>query len=196
MEEIMNKKLKGTKTEQNLINSFAGEAQARNRYTYYSKIAKDEGYEQIAEIFLSTSENELEHAKLFYKHLANNPLGHVDAFYPYEIGTTEDNLISAISGETEEFDVLYKEAEQIAKDEGFEAIANTFHNVRNSEEHHAKRYKELLKNLKEGTLFLKNLEEMWICRKCGYVHRGKSAPEHCPNCLHPQGYFQLLCEKY
>lgn len=141
----MNKKLKGTKTEQNLINSFAGEAQARNRYTYYSKIAKDEGYEQIAEIFLSTSENELEHAKLFYKHLANNPLGHVDAFYPYEIGTTEDNLISAISGETEEFDVLYKEAEQIAKDEGFEAIANTFHNVRNSEEHHAKRYKELLK---------------------------------------------------
>ncbi|RAI14525.1 MAG: rubrerythrin family protein [Candidatus Melainabacteria bacterium] len=192
----MNKKLKGTKTEQNLINSFAGEAQARNRYTYYSKIAKDEGYEQIAEIFLSTSENELEHAKLFYKHLANNPLGHVDAFYPYEIGTTEDNLISAISGETEEFDVLYKEAEQIAKDEGFEAIANTFHNVRNSEEHHAKRYKELLKNLKEGTLFSKNSEEMWICRKCGYVHRGKSAPEHCPNCLHPQGYFQLLCEKY
>ncbi len=192
----MSEKFKGSKTEQNLINAFAGESQARNRYTYYSKVAKKEGYEQIAEIFQLTADNEVEHAKLFYTHIGKNPLGHVDSFYPFELGTTEDNLNSAIAGELEEFEVLYLEAEQIAKEEGFDAIANTFHNVRIAEEHHAKRYKELLKVIQNGTVFDKDEETLWICRKCGFVHRGKSAPEHCPNCFHPQGYFQILCEKY
>lgn len=192
----MSEKFKGSKTEQNLINAFAGESQARNRYTYYSKVAKQEGYEQIAEIFQLTADNEVEHAKLFYTHIGKNPLGHVDSFYPFELGTTEDNLNSAIAGELEEFEVLYLEAEQIAKEEGFDAIANTFHNVRIAEEHHAKRYKALLKVLQDGTVFDKDDEALWVCRKCGFVHKGKSAPEHCPNCFHPQGYFQILCEKY
>lgn len=192
----MSEKFKGSKTEQNLINAFAGESQARNRYTYYAKVAEHEGYEQIAAIFRETADNETEHARLFYTHIGKNPLGHVDSFYPFEIGTTEDNLNSAIAGELEEFDVLYAEAEQTAIEEGFDAIANTFHNVRIVEEHHAKRYKELLKVLQDGTIFDKDTEVTWICRKCGYIHIGKSAPEHCPNCYHPQGFFQVLCEKY
>ena len=192
----MGKNLRGSKTEQNLINAFAGESQARNRYTYYAKVAKHEGYEQIAAIFLETADNEMEQARHFYKHIGQNPLGHVDGFYPFEIGTTEDNLNSAIAGEMEEFDVLYLDGEMTAKEEGFEEIANTFHNVREVEEHHAKRYKELLSVLKEGTIFNKDTETNWICRKCGYIHRSKSAPEYCPNCYHPQGYFQILCEKY
>jgi rubrerythrin len=187
---------RGSKTEQNLINAFAGEAQARNKYTYYSKIAKKEGYEKISEIFLVTAENELEHAKLFFNHIKNLPTGHVDGFYSYEMGTTEENLAYAIAGETQEYNVLYLDGEMTAKEEGFEQIANTFRNIRTIEEHHAKRYKELLTNLQNGTLFDKDEETLWICRKCGYIYRGKSAPEHCPNCFHPKGYFEILCEKY
>jgi rubrerythrin len=192
----MLEKFKGSKTEQNLINAFAGEAQTRNKYTYYSKIAKKEGYEQISEIFSITAENELEHAKLFFNHIKNLPLGHVDGFYSFEIGTTEENLAYAIAGETQEYNVLYLDGEITAKEEGFEQIANTFKNIRTIEEHHAKRYKELLTNLEKGTLFDKEEETLWICRKCGYIYRGKSAPEHCPNCFHPKGYFEILCEKY
>ncbi len=192
----MSEKFKGSKTEQNLINAFAGEAQARNRYTYFANIAKKEGYEQIAAIFLETAENELEHAKLFYNHIGVNPLGHVDAFYPFELGTTSENLISAIAGETDEFDVLYYDAEITAKEEGFDAVANTFHNVRIVEEHHANRYKKLLEQLNEGSIFHKDEEVVWICRKCGYLHKANKAPEFCPNCYHPQGFFQVLCEKY
>ena len=192
----MSNKFKGSRTEQNLINAFAGESQARNRYTYFAKVAKKEGYEQISAIFLETAENEMEHAKLFYEHIGTNTLGHVDSFYPFELGTTEENLTSAIAGEMEEYDVLYNEAEMIAKEEGFDSIADTFHHVRHAEEHHARRYKALLDVLKEGTIFDKDIETSWLCRKCGYVAVGKSAPEHCPNCHHPQAYFQVLCEKY
>ncbi len=192
----MSEKFKGSRTEQNLMNAYAGESMARNRYTYYASIAKKEGYEQISAIFKETAENECEHAKLFFKHICNNPLGHVDSFYPFEIGTTEDNLNSAISGEIEEYEVLYKEAEQIAKEEGFDAIANTFHNISHAEEHHAKRYKALLKELKEGTIFEKDIDTSWFCRNCGYIYLAKSAPEYCPNCHHPKAYFQVLCEKY
>lgn len=192
----MNEKLKGSRTEQILINAFAGEAQARNRYTYFSKVAKKEGYEQISAIFLATAENELEHAKLFYKHVGNNPNAHVDGFYPFELGTTEENLQSAIDGEEEEFSVLYYNGELIAKEEGFDEISDTFRHVRVSEQHHAKRYKELLENLKEKTLFKKDIKEEWICRKCGYVYIGFEAPHVCPSCEHPRGYFELLCEKY
>lgn len=192
----MNDKLKGSRTEQILINAFAGEAQARNRYTYFSKVAKKEGYEQISAIFLATAENELEHAKLFYKHVGNNPNAHVDGFYPFELGTTEENLQSAIAGEEEEFSVLYYNGELIAKEEGFDDISDTFRHVRVSEQHHAKRYKELLENIKENTVFKKDKKEEWICRKCGYIYIGFEAPHVCPCCEHPRAYFELLCEKY
>lgn len=188
--------IKGSRTEQILINSFAGEAQARNRYTYFSKVAKKEGYEQISAIFLETAENELEHAKLFYKHIGNNPNAHVDGFYPFESGTTEENLKSAINGEEEEFSVLYYNGELIAKEEGFDEISDTFRHVRVSEQHHARRYKELFENLKEDTLFKKDRKEEWICRKCGYIYISDEAPHVCPCCKHPRAYFQLLCEKY
>ena len=191
----MDERLKGTKTEQNLINAFAGEAQARNRYTYYSKVAKDEGYEQISAIFLETAENELEHARIFYSYIIQNPLAHVDSFYPFELGTTEENLSSAIAGETEEYETLYKDAEKTAEEEGFEAIAKSFHNVRIAENHHAKRYQQLYENLQNNTVFSKNTHTEWICRKCGYVCNSTEAPEYCPNCSHPQNYFQILCEK-
>ena len=192
----MGRSFKGSRTEQNLVNAFAGESQARNRYTYYAKVAQKEGYEQIAAIFLETAENELEHAKLFFNHIGNNPMGHVDSFYPFEIGTTVDNLNSAIAGEVDEYEVLYQEAEIVANEEGFESIANTFKNVREAEKHHASRYKKILQVLKNGTIFDKDEETFWHCRKCGYVRREYSAPEFCPNCHHPQSYFEVLCEKY
>ena len=189
------KELRGSKTEQILINSFAGESQARNRYTYFAKQAKKEGYEQIAEIFLSTAENEKEHAKLFYEHIGNT-IGHVTGSYPFEFGTTAENLKSAISGEHEEWTLLYAEGEKIAQEEGFEDISNTFKYIRRSEEHHEKRFQKLLTNIEKGEVFKKNSETEWICRKCAYVIKGKSAPEKCPNCHHPQGYYEILCEKY
>ncbi|MBD5402505.1 rubrerythrin family protein [bacterium] len=192
----MVEKIKGSRTEQILINAFAGESQARNRYTYFAKAAKEEGYEQISAIFLATAENELEHAKLFYKHVCNNSNAHVDGFYPFELGTTEENLKSAIAGEEEEFSVLYYNGELIAKEEGFDEISDTFRHVRVSEQHHANRYKELYEQLVEGTLFKKNKKEEWICRKCGYVAVANEPPHSCPACCHPRGYFELLCEKY
>ena len=142
---MTNKKLKGTKTEQNLINSFAGESQARNRYTFFAKVAKEEGYEQIAEIFRMTADNETEHAKLFYKYIGNTT-GQVNGHYPFELGTTEENLESAAAGEKEEAEILYVEGEKIAREEGFDDIANTFHNVIEAEKHHHKRYKNRTKS--------------------------------------------------
>ncbi len=192
----MSTNIKGSKTEQILINSFAGEAQARNRYTYFAKVAKKEGFEQISAIFLETAENELEHAKLFYKHVGNHPNAHVDGFYPFFLGTTEQNLKSAIDGEEEEFSVLYYNGELIAKEEGFDEISDTFRHVRVSEQHHARRYKELYENLKDDSIFKKDRKEEWICQKCGYIYISDEAPHVCPCCEHPRAYFQLLCEKY
>lgn len=188
-------KLRGTLTEQNLINSFAGESQARNRYTYFSKIAKKEGYEQIAAIFLETAENEKEHAKLFYEHIGNTR-GHVDAIYPFELGNTIQNLESAAAGEHEEWEILYYNGEQTAREEGFNDIADTFKHVREAEKHHESRYLKLLENVKNKTVFIKDYETNWLCRECGYVHHGMSAPLKCPNCHHPQSYFEVLCETY
>ena len=188
-------KLRGTKTEQILVNAFAGESQARNRYTYYAKQAKEEGYEQIAEIFLQTAENEKEHAKLFYEHIGNTT-GTVTGSYPFELGTTEENLKSAIEGEHEEWSTLYKEGEETAKEEGFEEISDTFKHVRRAEEHHEARFKKLLENIENDTVFKKDYETEWMCRECGYVFFGKSAPQKCPNCHHPRAYFEVLCEKY
>lgn len=192
---MTNKNLKGTRTEQNLINAFAGESQARNRYSYFAKQAKNDGYEQIAEIFLITAENEKEHAKLFYEYIGNTR-GTVNAEYPFELGTTEENLESAINGENEEWSTLYPEGEKVAREEGFDDIAETFHHVIKAEKHHENRYKKLLENVKNNTVFSKEKETYWMCRECGYVHHGKSAPKKCPNCHHPQAYFQVLCEEY
>ncbi len=192
---MTDKKLSGTKTEQNLINAYAGESQARNRYTYFAKQAKEEGYEQISEIFCMTADNEKEHAKLFYEYIGNTR-GHVNAEYPFELGTTEENLESAAAGEKEEWSFLYADAEKTAREEGFDEIADTFHHVIEAEKHHEQRYLKLLENIKNDTVFSKDKEILWMCRECGYVYKGKSAPKKCPNCHHPQGYFQVLCENY
>lgn len=192
---LIKKELKGTQTEQNLINAFAGESQARNRYSYFAKQAKKEGYEQIAEIFLITAENEKEHAKLFYEHIGTT-IGHVDASYPFELSTTEENLESAINGENEEWSILYPNGEKVAREEGFDDIAETFHHVIVAEKHHENRYRKLLENVKNNTVFSKEKETYWMCRECGYVYHGKSAPKKCPNCHHPQAYFEVLCENY
>ncbi len=188
-------KLHGTQTEQNLMNAFAGESQARNRYTYFAKQAKKEGYEQIAEIFLMTADNEKEHAKHFYKYIGNTK-GQVNAEYPFELGTTEENLESAIAGEKEEAEILYANAEKTAREEGFEKIANTFNQVIKAEKHHQERYSKLLENIKNNTVFKKEKETNWMCRKCGYICCSKMAPEKCPSCEHPQSYFQVQCEEY
>lgn len=192
---MQKKSLKGSKTEQNLINAFAGESQARNRYSFYAKAAKKEGYEQIAAIFLETAENEKEHAKLFYEPLGNIR-GIVNAEYPFELGTTEENLESAAAGEKEEWEFLYAEGERIAREEGFDKIAEIFHHVIHAEKHHHQRYLKLLENVKNNTVFKKEKDTNWMCRECGYVYYGKEAPKECPNCHHPQAYFEVLCENY
>lgn len=189
------KKLRGTKTEQNLINAFAGESQARNRYTYFAKQAKEEGYEQISAIFCVTADNEKEHAEKFYEYIGDTK-GHVNSEYPFELGTTEENLKSAIEGENEEAEILYAEAEVTAREEGFDDIADTFHNVIKAEKHHRDRYAKLLENVKNKTVFKKSENTNWMCRKCGFVCCSKSAPTKCPSCEHPQAYFQVLCEEY
>ena len=190
-----NDKIKGTLTEQNLINSFAGESQARNRYDYFAKVAQKEGYEQIAAIFRLTACNEEEHAKLFYEHIPDTK-GCVDGCYPFEYGNTEENLKSAIEGEHEEWDILYANGEKTAREEGFDEIADTFKHVREAEKHHERRYRKLLEHIQNKTVFEKDYETDWLCRKCGYVWHGKSAPNKCPNCHHPKAYFEVLCETY
>lgn len=188
-------KIKGTLTEQNLVNSFAGESLARNRYDMFAKIAKKEGYEQIAAIFELTAKNEEEHAKQFYKFIPDG-IKHVDQYYPFEYGNTEENLESAIAGEHEEWEILYFNGEQTAREEGFDDIAEQFKAVRDAEKHHETRYRKLLENIKAKTVFCKEVDTKWMCRKCGYVAEGKCAPQKCPNCHHPQAYFEVLCETY
>ena len=192
----MGKSIRGTKTEKNLLASFAGESQARNRYTYFASVAKKAGYEQISAIFLETAENEKEHAKRFFKFLEGGEL-EIQAVYPAGvIGDTSDNLEASAAGENLEWTKLYKEAEKIARQEGFEEIAVQFKEIAEVEQEHEKRYRKLLKNVKEGTVFKKDKVVKWKCRNCGYVHEGKEAPEECPACAHPQAYYELLCENY
>ena len=192
----MNKKLEGTKTLQNLINSFAGESQARQRYTMYAKVAKKEGYEQISQIFLDTAENEREHAKLFFEKIGGLSHAHVNADYPFEIGNTLENLDSAMKGEAEEYNILYLKGENDAKEEGFDDIALLYSYIRTVEKHHSERYAELFDSVKEDITFSRNHETTWQCMKCGYILTAKSAPAKCPLCEHPQAYFQQLCEKF
>jgi len=188
--------VKGTKTEKVLLASFAGESQARNRYTYFASQAKKEGYEQIAAIFLETADNEKEHAKRFFEFLEGGVV-EITASYPAGvIGDTPANLEAAADGEHLEWTKLYKEAEQVAREEGFEEIANVFKEIAEVEEQHEKRYRKLLKNVKEDKVFKKDTVVKWKCRNCGYVHEGKEAPKVCPACAHPQAYYELLCENY
>ncbi|MBN1405587.1 MAG: rubrerythrin family protein [Candidatus Omnitrophica bacterium] len=190
------KSIKGTKTEKNLLASFAGESQARNRYTYFASAAKKAGYEQIAAIFLETADNEREHAKRFFKLLEGGE-AEITATYPAGIITdTPQNLAEAAAGENLEWTKLYKEGEETARKEGFEEIAKQFKEIAEVEEEHEKRYRKLLKNLKEGKVFKKDSAVKWKCRNCGYVHEGKEAPKECPACAHPQAYYELLCENY
>ena len=192
----MAKSIKGTKTEKNLLASFAGESQARNRYTYFASAAKKAGYEQISAIFLETADNEKEHAKRFFKLLEGGEV-EIQASYPAGvIGDTAKNLEASAAGENLEWTKLYKEAEDTARKEGFEEVAVQFKEIAEVEEEHEKRYRKLLKNIKEGTVFKKDTTVKWKCRNCGYVHEGKEAPDECPACAHPQAYYELLCENY
>ncbi len=192
----MDKKLTGTKTLQNLLNSFAGESQARMKYTIYAKVAKKEGYEQIAQVFLDTAHNEQEHATLFFEHIGNLETGRVSADYPFEVGGTFENLTSAMRGEFEEYNEIYLKGEKDAKDEGFDEISALYKMIRTVEKHHSDRYRILADTLNEGLIFTKAEETAWQCRECGYIHYGRTAPAICPLCKHPQSYYQQLCEKY
>ncbi len=192
----MAKSIKGTKTEKNLLASFAGESQARNRYTYFASVAKKEGYEQISAIFSDTADNEKEHAKRFFKLLEGGELK-IEASYPAGvIGTTAQNLEEAANGEKLEWTVLYKEAADIADQEGFPDVATQFREIAEVEAEHEKRYRKLLANVKEGKVFKKDKPVKWRCRNCGYVHEGPVAPDKCPACAHPQAYYEVLCENY
>lgn len=190
------KSLKGTKTEKNLLTAFAGESQARNRYTYFAKQAKKEGYVQIAKIFEETAEQEKEHAKRLFKFLEGGEVEITAAFPAGVIGTTAENLKAAAEGENYEWDKMYPEFAKIAEEEGFDEIAAVFEAIAVAEKQHEKRYQGLLKNLEEGKVFKKDEEVVWRCLNCGYLHVGKEAPQLCPACAHPQAYFELLAENW
>lgn len=176
--------LKGSRTEQNLMAAFAGESQARNKYTYFASKAKKDGYEQIAAIFTETAENEKEHAKMWFKLLNGG------------IGTTEENLVAAAAGENYEWTDMYAEFAKVAKEEGFDHIAALFEGVAKVEKEHEERYLKLLENCREGKVFSKDGDVIWQCRNCGHICIGKKAPEVCPVCAHPQSYFQVKPENY
>ena len=186
----MNKSLKGTRTEQNLLKAFAGESQARNRYEFFAAAARKEGYEQIAAIFQKTASQEKEHAKRFFKFLEGGAV-EITATYPAgTIGTTAENLKAAACGENEEWTALYAAFADTAKQEGFAEVAAAFKLIARVEAEHEKRYLKLLKNLDEGTVFQKAEKVRWTCRNCGYVHDGTKAPDVCPACQHPQAFFE------
>jgi rubrerythrin len=190
------KSLKSTETEKNLLLSFAGESQARNRYSYFASQAKKEGYEQIAAIFLETADNEKEHAKVFFKLLEGGEVEITGAFPAGVIGDTRANLLAAAEGEMFENTKMYPGFAKIAEKEGFPEIARTFSMISSVEKGHEKRYRALLKNVEEGTVFKKSEKVVWKCRNCGYHHEGTEAPEECPACQHEKAYFELLAENY
>lgn len=179
------KDLKGTKTEKNLLDAFAGESQARNKYTYYASKARKEGYEQIAAIFEETAANEKEHAELWFK-----------ALHGGVVPTTVENLLDAAKGENYEWTEMYKQMAEIAREEGFLDIAAQMEGVAKIEKNHEERYNALLKNVKENTVFAKSEVVVWKCRNCGHIHVGKEAPKVCPVCHHAQSYFELNCKNY
>lgn len=196
------KTLKGTKTAENLLKSFAGESQARNRYTFYASIADKEGYKQIKKIFLETADNEKEHAKRFYKLLLEGfkkempAMVEINAMYPVAQGNTLENLIAAADGEKEEWSDLYQDFSKVAKEEGFADVAVIFEKIASVEKHHEARFRKLADNIDKEKVFKKDNVTTWICGNCGFVHEGKSALEECPACAHPQAYFEVLVENY
>lgn len=196
------KSLKGTKTSESLMKAFAGESQARNRYTYYASIANKEGYKQIEGIFIETADNEKEHAKRFYKLLLEGLLGElpaaveINAMYPVAQGTTLDNLKAAAAGEREEWTMLYADFANQAETECFPEIAAAFRMISKVEAHHEARYNKLVANIENNTVFKKAEKTLWKCRNCGYVHEGDAAIDICPACLHPKPYFEVLGENY
>ena len=189
-------KIEESETLQHLINAFAGESQARNRYTFYAKQAKKEGFEKISEIFLDTAENEKQHAKLFYKHIPLSKHWNVNASYPFFLGDTLGNLKAAADGEREEWEIVYKQSAEIAKEEGFDEISELFYGILEIEKHHSHRFEVLAEELKNNTLFYKEEQTQWNCRKCGHIQISKCAPQICPVCKHPQGYFEIFVEKF
>ena len=191
------KSVKGTATEQNLLKSFAGESQARNRYTFFASVAKKEGYEQISGIFMETAEQEKEHAKKFFKYLEGGDVT-ITASYPAGIiSTTAENLKAAAAGEHEEWDILYADFAKVADEEGFPEIAETFRQIAKVEAEHERRYLKLLSRIEAGNFFVREEPITWQCRNCGYVLEGTTeAPEKCPACAHPQAYFEPKKENY
>ena len=192
----MSKSIKGTETEKNLLKSFAGESQARTRYTYFSSIAKKEGFVQIADIFAETADQEKEHAKRFFKFLEGGDL-EITAMYPAgRMGTTAENLLAAANGENEEHTQLYPAFADKAQQEGFPEIAAAYRAICVAEKQHEKRYRDLLANLESGQVFKRGETVVWRCRNCGYLHEGTEAPHLCPACIHPQAHFELLGENW
>ena len=194
------KSLNGTKTAENLMKSFAGESQARTRYTYYASVARKQGYVQIANIFMETAEQEKEHAKRFYKFLKDDFAGEaieINAGYPVDLyDDTAKNLRAAAKGEHEEWSHDYPEFARVAREEGFPAIAVAYERITEVENRHERRYNKLLKNIEEGKVFKKDEPVLWKCNNCGYIFEGEEAPQVCPACLHPQGYFEVFVENY
>ena len=192
----MGKSVKGTQTEKNLLTSFAGESQARMRYTYFASVAKKEGYEQIAAIFTETADQEKEHAKRMFKWLEGGMV-EITASYPAGvIGTTAENLKAAAAGENEEWTADYPHFADVADEEGFPAIAAMYRNIAIAEKAHEERYLAFLNNIENDTVFKKEAETVWQCRNCGFVHEGTEAPKACPACLHPQAYFEVKKTNY
>ncbi|MEO0136576.1 MAG: rubrerythrin [candidate division WOR-3 bacterium] len=192
----MAKTLKGTKTERNLLIAFAGESQARNRYTYFASAARKEGYEQIAAIFLETADNEKEHAKVFFKYLEGGDLEITAAYPAGMIKDTLTNLQSAADGERYEWSKLYADFAREADEEGFTEIAQSFREIAKVEQFHESRYRKLMENVKNGTVFKKSQTVKWHCRNCGYIYEGTEAPKECPACRHPQSFYEILAENY
>lgn len=192
----MSKSIKGTETEKNLLKAFAGESQARNRYTYFAGEARKAGFEQIAAVFLETAENEKEHAKVFFKHLEGGDLEITAAYPAGVIGDTKANLEAAADGEKMEWSDIYAHFEKTARAEGFPEIATSFKEIADVEEFHEKRYRALAANLVTGQVFRRPAAVKWHCRNCGYVHEGPEAPAVCPACRHPRAHYEILAENY
>jgi rubrerythrin len=188
--------LKGSKTEKNLLAAFAGESQARTRYTFFASVAKKEGFEQISAVFQETADNEKEHAQLFFELLKGGTV-EITAAYPAGVtGSTKENLLAAAEGEKHEWSTLYPNFAKVAEEEGFADAARTFRMVAKVEAYHERRYRRLLANVEQGTVFKKDKPVLWKCRNCGYVFEGKEAPEKCPVCAHSRSYFELWAENY
>jgi rubrerythrin len=192
----MAKSIRGTQTEKNLLKAFAGESQARNRYTFFAAAAKKEGLVQISHIFEETANQEKEHAKRFFKFLDGGDLEITETFPAGKIGTTMENLLHAAAGEEHEWTEMYPACAKVAREEGFDAVADAFEAIAIAEKQHEKRYRDLAENLKAGKVFKREGKVVWRCRNCGYLHEGDEAPERCPACIHAQAHFELLAENW